>query len=308
MAADLHWSCRPLHIPANLTEPVQNFTDRRYTLRTIMPNNPERLVFVDGHAVAFHSWFTSDQNSVIPGFIDMLIGVVNRHEPAGLVVAFDPPPPTFRHELYPGYKSNRPKPPEEFLDECDELEQLLRSNNVMVCKVAGFEADDVLGTLSDKASKAGMNSLIYTCDLDLLQVLDENTEVEVFSQYRETRTFDVASATRRFNGIGPLNIPDLKALMGDRSDNLPGVPGIGEKSATTILLETRDIETLYADLERVTRLPIRGSKRIFRILSEHKDDAFLMKRLATILRDVPIDIDIFGADVRSFDLDAIVTV
>ena len=178
----------------------------------------------------------------------------------------------------------------------------------MVCKVAGFEADDVLGTLSDKASKAGMNSLIYTCDLDLLQVLDENTEVEVFSQYRETRTFDIASATRRFNGIGPLNIPDLKALMGDRSDNLPGVPGIGEKSATTILLETRDIETLYADLERVTRLPIRGSKRIFRILSEHKDDAFLMKRLATILRDVPIDIDIFGADVRSFDLDAIVTV
>jgi DNA polymerase-1 len=238
----------------------------------------------------------------------MLIGVVNLHEPVGLVVAFDPPPPTFRHELYPEYKSNRPEPPEEFLDECDELERLLRSNDVAVCKVAGFEADDVLGTLSDKASKMGRQSLIYTCDLDLLQVLDEHTEVEVFSQYRVNRTFDTASATRRFNGISPLNIPDLKALMGDRSDNLPGVPGIGEKSATTILLETRDIETLYADLERVTRLPIRGSKRIFRILSEHKDDAFLMKRLATILRDVPIDIDIFGADVRSFDLDAIVTV
>mgnify|MGYP000032313149 CR=1 FL=1 len=200
-----------------------------------------------------------------------------------------------------------PKPPEEFLDECDELEQLLRSNNVTVCKVAGFEADDVLGTLSDKASKAGMNSLIYTCDLDLLQVLDENTEVEVFSQYRETRTFDVASATRRFNGIGPLNIPDLKALMGDRSDNLPGVPGIGERSATAILAETRDIETMYADLEQVARLPIRGSKRIFRILSEHKDDAFLMKRLATIVRDVPIDIDVSGADVRSFDLEALET-
>ena len=277
-------------------------------MRTIMPNKPERLVFVDGHAVAFHSWFTSYPNSAIPGFFDMLIGVVNRHEPAGLVVAFDPPPPTFRHELYPRYKSNRPKPPEEFLDECDELEELLRSNNVMVCKVAGFEADDVLGTLSDKASKEGMNSLIYTCDLGLLPVLDENTEVEVFSQYRETRTFDVASATRRFNGISPLNIPDLKALMGDRSDNLPGVPGIGERSATAILAETRDIETMYADLEQVALLPIRGSKRIFRILSEHKDDAFLMKRLATIVRDVPIGIDVSGADVRSFDLEALETV
>ena len=96
--------------------------------------------------------------------------------------------------------------------------------------------------------------------------------------------------------------------MGDRSDNLPGVPGIGERSATAILAETRDIETMYADLEQVARLPIRGSKRIFRILSEHKDDAFLMKRLATIVRDVPIDIDVSGADVRSFDLEALETV
>lgn len=269
---------------------IQSKGDR--VLSKLAPKSDRKIVLVDGHALAFTSWFQSDQNSVIPGFMKTLKDVMKKHRPAGLVVAFDPPPPTFRHELYPDYKANRPTPPDEFLDECSELEQLLISKGVAVCKEEGFEADDVLGTLTNKASCSGINSLVYTCDLDLLQVTDENTVVEVFSQYWPTRTFNTEAATRRFNGLKPVNIPDLKGLMGDKSDNLPGVPGIGEKSATTVLKVNGDIETLYENLDLVLDLPIRGVRRIHQLLSNHMDEAFLMKYLATIVRDVPLNIDL----------------
>ena len=249
-------------------------------------------LFIDGHAVAFHSWFTSYPNSVIPGFMSMVNKVIDEHRPSGVVVAFDPPPPTFRHELYPRYKANRPEPPDEFLDECYVLERRLRISGVPVCKVEGFEADDVIGTLTSETSSRGIGSLVYTCDLDLLQIVDVNTQVSVFSQHWPTRTFDLESAKTRFNGLDPINIPDLKALMGDRSDNLPGVTGIGEKSATVILNATGDIETLYQDLDQVLCLPVRGAKRVRQLLLDHKDDAFLMKHLATIVRDVPLGIDL----------------
>ena len=261
-------------------------------LSKLAPKSDHKVVLVDGHAVAFTSWFQSDQNSVIPGFIKTLKDVMKEHEPAGLIVVFDPPPPTFRHELYPDYKANRPPPPDEFLDECSDLEQLLISKGVPVCKAEGFEADDVLGTLTNKASRKGISSLVYTCDLDLLQIIDENTVVEVFSQYWPTRTFNTEAATRRFDGLRPVNIPDLKGLMGDKSDNLPGVPGIGEKTATAVLNVSGDIETLYENLDLVLDLPIRGVKRIHQLLSDHKDEAFLMKYLATIVRDVPLNIDL----------------
>ena len=259
-------------------------------------------LFVDGHAVAFHSWFTSYPNSVISGFMSMVNTVIDDHRPSGVVVAFDPPPPTFRHELYPRYKANRPEPPDEFLKECYELETQLRSRGVLVSKVDGFEADDVIGTLTAESSARGIRSMVYTCDLDLLQVVDENTQVKVFSQYWATRTFDVQSAKARFKGLDPINIPDLKALMGDRSDNLPGVAGIGEKSATSILSATGDIETLYEDLDRVLELPIRGTKRIRQLLLDHRDDAFLMKKLATIIKDVPIEINMPLQDRQPSDL------
>jgi DNA polymerase-1 len=261
-------------------------------LSKLAPQSDRKMVLVDGHAVAFTSWFQSEQNSVIPGFMKMMRDVMKKHKPAGLIVAFDPPPPTFRHELYPDYKANRPTPPDEFLDECSDLEQLLRSKGVLVCKEEGFEADDVLGTLTKQASRRGISSLVYTCDLDLLQVIDENTVVEVFSQYWPTRTFNTEAATRRFNGLKPVNIPDLKGLMGDKSDNLPGVPGIGEKSATAVLNVSDDIETLYENLDLVLDLPIRGAKRVHQLLLDHKDEAFLMKYLATIVRDVPLNIDL----------------
>ena len=166
----------------------------------------------------------------------------------------------------------------------------------------GFEADDVLGTLTRQASELSLRSLVYTCDLDLLQIIDENTQVEVFSQYWPKRLFDEESASRRYNGIMPENIPDLKALMGDRSDNLPGVPGIGEKTAAAILRNVGDIETLYADLDAVLEMQLRGSARIHRLLTENEAQAFLMKRLTTIDMDVPVTLELPVQEFQACDL------
>ena len=256
------------------------------------PNRRNQLTLIDGHALAFYCWFSSYPQAVIPGFIRELAETVEKHNPSPLIVAFDPPPPTFRHELYPEYKANRPPVPKDFLKECDQLFLELDSLGVSSCVVNGFEADDVLGTVSNKATESGFNVVIVTCDLDLLQLLTPKVTVEVFSQYWPTRTFNMESAKYRFHGIEPHQIADFKALAGDRSDNLPGVKGIGELSASELLKEKEDLESIYDDLDEIAKMPFRGARRVSRLLLENKEEAFKMRDLTTIVRDVPVPIDI----------------
>ena len=256
-------------------------------MNTNTQNEQKKLVLVDGHALAFYVWYSDYPHEIIPGFLKSLSRAITNHEPSHLMVTFDPAPPTFRHEIYPEYKANRPPVPEGFLEECEELYGVLDSLDVSHCKVEGFEADDVLGTLNKNASEAGFEVVIRTSDLDLLQLLDTNLTVEVFSQYWPTRTFDIAAASRRFDGVEPHQLPDLKALMGDRSDNLPGVKGIGERSAIALLNEYADLEAVYDYLEEIPAMTFRGAKRVARLLEENRDEAFKMRMLATIVRDIP---------------------
>jgi len=256
-------------------------------MNTNTQNEQKKLVLVDGHALAFYVWYSDYPHEIIPGFLKSLSRAITNHEPSHLMVTFDPAPPTFRHEIYPEYKANRPPVPEGFLEECEELYGVLDSLDVSHCKVEGFEADDVLGTLNKNASEAGFEVVIRTSDLDLLQLLDTNLTVEVFSQYWPTRTFDIAAAMRRFDGVEPHQLPDLKALMGDRSDNFPGVKGIGERSAIALLNEYADLEAVYDYLEEIPAMTFRGAKRVARLLEENKEEAFKMRTLATIVRDIP---------------------
>ena len=177
-------------------------------------NAQRKLLLFDGHALAFHSWFTSYPNKVVPGFFRMLENSVEEHSPSHIIVTFDPPPPTFRHRLYPDYKANRPPVPEDLLEGCEHVRDRLDQLGVVYCVAEGYEADDVIGTLCCKASMAEFQTTIVTCDLDLLQLVTPVTTVEVFSQYWPTRQFDVQAAKRRFGGIEPKNIPDYKALVG----------------------------------------------------------------------------------------------
>jgi len=256
-------------------------------MKTTSQNEQKKLLLVDGHALAFYMWYSDYPHEIIPGFLKSLSRAITNHEPSHLMVAFDPAPPTFRHEIYPEYKANRPPVPEGFLEECEELYEVLDSLGVSRCKVDGFEADDVLGTLSENAVGDGYEVVIRTSDLDLLQLLDKSLTVEVFSQYWPTRTFDIPAALQRFDGVEPHQLPDLKALMGDRSDNLPGVKGIGERSAIALLNEYTDLEAIYDYLEEIPEMPFRGAKRVARLLDENKEEAFKMRTLATIVRDIP---------------------
>ena len=268
-----------------------------------LSTNPEKkLLLFDGHALAFHSWFTSYPNEVMHGFFGMVGRAIERHAPTHLIVTFDPPPPTFRHKLYSKYKANRPPVPEGLLEDCERVRERLESLDVVFCTVEGYEADDVLGTLASRASVSGFQTMILTSDLDLLQLVSPITEVEVFSQYWVKRSFDVEAAKRRFGGLAPENIPDYKALVGDTSDNLPGVPGIGAVAATAALGEYGNLDKMYEDLEAISKLPIRSARRVSRLLAEHREQAFLMRTLTTIVCDVPVDVDINGALIKESGL------
>ena len=259
--------------------------------------NKSKLLLVDGHALAFHCWYTSDPNEVTDGFIDLLSDSVHSHEASHAVITFDPPPPVFRHQLYPDYKAGRPPVPEEFLEECEDLKELLLGEGYLLAEIEGYEADDLIGTLSLHAEKLGFTTIISTCDLDLLQLVTETTSAEVFSQYWPTRMFDIETTMKRFKGLRPEQIADYKALAGDPSDNLPGVIGIGDVSATAVLLEKSDIDGVYSDLDSILDLPIRGAARVTHLLTEQKERALLMKKLTTIVRDVPVGIDLLKATV-----------
>ena len=143
----------------------------------IMPASPgsdlsEPIAIIDGHAVAFYSWFSDYPRAVIPGVIKRLSNILEEYLPSHLIITFDPPPPTFRHELYPAYKGNRPPVPEGFLEECEELFGVLNSMGIPFYEVPGYEADDLIGTVVEQIGGSGRTTVIFTSDLDLLQLLN----------------------------------------------------------------------------------------------------------------------------------------
>lgn len=251
----------------------------------------QHLVLIDGHALAFYCWFGSSGLSMLDDFFEELGDILDRLRPTHLLVTFDPPPPTFRHEIFPAYKANRPPVPEGFLEECEEIFGTLRILKIPFYMETGYEADDLLGTITRKSRDNGFNTTILTSDMDLLQLTSNDVRVEVFSQYWPRRTFTAESAKHHFGGISPDHIPDYKGLAGDRSDNLPGVKGIGDVAAKAVLVAKGSLEGIYESLDDIAELPIRGAKRISRLLSENEGEAYAMRELATIVDDVPMEVD-----------------
>ena len=252
----------------------------------------KRLLLVDGHAVAFHCWYTSEPPSVVDGFEDMVDAALERNGSSHLIIAFDPPPPTFRHHLWPSYKEGRPPVEEEFLQECETVRDDLDATQTIHITVEGYEADDVIGTVAKIAEAKGFHTTIFTVDMDLLQLVTDSTDVEAFSQYHGLRSFDKDAVIRRFAGLSPGNVPDFKALVGDRSDNLPGIPGIGATSAGHIFQAAENLEEIYGGLKSIESMGFRGSKRVASLLAEHREQAFLMRKLTTIVKDLEIDLDL----------------
>lgn len=254
---------------------------------------PDSMVDADGAPI----------NAVF-GFADFLTGLLATAQPAELAVAFDESLETsFRNEFYPDYKANRAVAPPELKAQIDACQQLVAHLGIVGVASARFEADDLIGTLAVRAQEAGKPVTIVTSDKDLTQVL---TERDRLWDYAGDQLYDPAAVRERF-GVACHQMADYLALVGDPVDNIPGVAGVGAKSATALLAAFGDLDSIYARLGDVPDLGVRGAARLARCLEAARDDAFLSRRLARISTDVPLptktdNLRWRGADVAALDV------
>ncbi len=265
-----------------------------------------RLVILDGHGIIYRAYFAVREPLVVRssgevvtavyGFANTLLRVIDELKPTHLAVAMDAPGKTFRHEADPTYKAHRPPIPADLPAQLERCKQLLKAFNIPVYEVTGYEADDVLATLADDAAEQDIETWIATLDSDLVQLVRPGVSVFMYRPYqRDTVRYDSVEKVRDRYGIDPIQMIDYKGLVGDSSDNIPGVPGIGDKTAVKLLNEYRTIEEIYEHLDDV------GPKRAHNALAENQDVALHSKMMATIHHKVPIQIDIDEALVHAYD-------
>ena len=208
----------------------------------------------------------------------------------------DAPGKTFRHEADASYKAHRREMPEDLPAQIERCKQVMHAFNIPIYEVSGYEADDVLATLADDAAEQDVETWIATLDSDLVQLVRPGVSVFMYRPYqRDTVRYDSTEKVRDRYGIDPIQMIEYKGLVGDTSDNIPGVPGIGDKTAVKLLNEYRTIEEIYEHLDDV------GPKRAHSALAENQDLALHSKMMATIHHEVPIEIDMDEAQIHAYD-------
>ena len=217
------------------------------------------LLLFDGHALvhrAFHALpplsvsKTGEPTGAIYGFIRMILKVLQDFKPTHLAIAFDRPAPTFRHLEFKEYKAQRPAAPDELRRQFGRVREVVKAFNMPTFELDGYEADDLLGTLSRQAANQGIDTIIVTGDTDTMQLVSPKVKVLLPQRtFGETILYDTAAVHQKY-GIAPEQIPDLKGLKGDPSDNIPGVHGVGEKTATKLIQQFGSVEGVY---ERIGR-------------------------------------------------------
>lgn len=278
------------------------------------------FILVDGHSLAFRSYYalaksrdgglstsTGIPTSVSFGFLKSLIEVMAVQDPQYLAVAFDLGLPTFRHEADDTYKSDRAETPEDFITDLKYLQELLTALNLQIVTAPGYEADDVLGTLATRASEAGFQVKILTGDRDLFQLVDAEKQISVLYLGRDAFGRSGRAKSQEFGpeqvqekmGIPPELVVDYKALCGDTSDNIPGVKGIGDKTAIKLLTTYGSLDKIYEAIAE-----IKGANR--KKLESGKDDAYHSKHLAQIVIDVPLELELDQCQLRGFDETAVI--
>lgn len=256
-----------------------------------------KLLLIDGNSLMHRAYYaipTLTTSKGVPtnavyGFTNMLFRLLKEEKPDFIAVAFDKKAPTFRHLEFEEYKATRAKAPEELLGQFSILKEILSAMNIKFLEIEGFEADDVLGTLSKKAEEEGLFTLIVTGDKDALQLLSEKTHVMLTKKgITEMEVYDPEKFVNKYE-FNPQFLPDMKGLMGDASDNIPGVPGVGEKTAIKLLKEYQNLENLYNALSAEGDERVKG--KLKDNLLAYKEQALKSKRLATIIRDIPLNLD-----------------
>ncbi|MBS6348333.1 MAG: DNA polymerase I [Oscillospiraceae bacterium] len=261
----------------------------------------KKLMVLDGNSIVNRAFYGVSQNlttragqptNAIFGFLNILIKLLDEGKPDALCVTFDRKAPTFRHLAYEGYKATRKGMPDELASQLPLLKDVLAAMNIPMYELDGWEADDLIGTISVKDTAAGWETVIVTGDKDSLQLVTDTTTVKLVStRMGRTTTRDMTpEAFREEYGFDPIHIIDLKALMGDSSDNIPGVKGVGEKTAMALVQRYGSIDDLYAALPEVEMAPGTPAKPgVIKKLTEGEDQARMSYDLATIHTDAPID-------------------
>ena len=254
-----------------------------------------RLILIDGSSLAYRAYFALPEaiatregfpTNAIYGLSQMLLKLVTEFEPAAIAVAWDAREKTFRHEEFDGYKAQRPPMPEPLSRQWAHLPGLMDAFGIPNLVKPGYEADDILGTLAAEAKRQGRGSLVVTGDRDALQIVDDDVWVVTTGRgVTDVKIYTPAGVVERF-GVTPAQIPDYIGLKGDTSDNIPGVPGVGEKTAAALVQQFGTVEHLYEHLDEVS------SDKRRALLAEHDAAARLSKRLACMVLAVPLDEDV----------------
>ncbi|KKS32978.1 MAG: polymerase protein [Candidatus Amesbacteria bacterium GW2011_GWA2_42_12] len=264
-----------------------------------------KLLILDGNSVLHRAYYalpdwrnrSGEATAGVYGFMSMLIKALEQLKPTHLVIVFDHPSPTFRHNMYVGYQTNREKErqvSEDIWGQVDKLKQVFELIGVPVYQIAGFEADDVIGTISVQASAFSVQTIIITGDRDLMQLVDEKVHLCMPLKGLSDMTEVDRNKVHERLGVWPEEVIDYKALVGDSSDNYPGVPGIGPKTAVQLIEEFGSFEEIYSKIQNLkSKDPnkFQISKNQIQKLIDGYEGGELSKRLATIKRDVPVTYD-----------------
>ena len=259
----------------------------------------EKIVLIDGHSILNRAFFgvpplTNSEGlhtNAVYGFLNIMFKILDEEKPDYLTVAFDRSEPTFRHQMFDAYKGTRKPMAQELREQVPVMKEVLQAMGITIVEKPGYEADDLLGTIAGMAEAQGMDVSLISGDRDLLQLATDKVKIRIPKTKRtgtEIEDYYAADVVERYQ-VTPKEFIDVKALMGDSSDNIPGVPGIGEKTATNLIVAYKSIENAYAHLEEIT------PKRAKTNLEEHYDMAQMSKTLATIEVHAPIEFDMEAA-------------
>ncbi len=263
------------------------------------------LYLIDASIYVFRGWFSLPDTigaedgtpvNAVYGYLRFLTEFLEREAPEYVSVAFDESLTTsFRNELYPAYKANRELPPPELERQFEACKSFTRALGLHTCSHVRFEADDLIATLAHRMREHGFRNIVVSADKDLTQILAGS---DLWWNYSRDETLDLEGVKTRF-GVRSDQIRDYLALVGDSVDNVPGIPGVGPKTAVRLLNLYPNLESVYANLAHIPQLAIRGARRIAENLEKHREQVFLARRLVTVSRDAPMNVEAESLRVRT---------
>ncbi len=259
-----------------------------------MTGQTPRLFLIDGSSYIFRAFFaipplnhsTGLPTNAIFGFTNFLLKFIKQYQPEYLVVALDAGRKTFRNDMLAEYKGNRPEAPADLIPQFPYFRKVLDGLNVPLLEMPGYEADDIIATLCDRMANKDCDRVVVSSDKDLMQLVTDGIKLLDSAKDRWIGATDVQE---KF-GVIPNRVIEVMGLMGDAVDNIPGVKGIGEKTAIALIQQFETLEKLYEQLDEVKTMKLRGAARLRDLLEKGRDIAFLSRALATVKRDVPLDV------------------